>query len=91
MRNSDGQVVLISTATATHAPLIPLGLDLGQIFVPSGSLINAPLTATRHLTLQLRSLLKVTGRLDVGRYQLNVKSGLTSAKKQVNRIIIMGP
>jgi myo-inositol 2-dehydrogenase/D-chiro-inositol 1-dehydrogenase len=31
MKNSGAQAVLISTATATHAPLILLGLDLGLV------------------------------------------------------------
>ena len=31
MRNSGAEAVLISTATATHAPLICLGLDLGLV------------------------------------------------------------
>jgi myo-inositol 2-dehydrogenase / D-chiro-inositol 1-dehydrogenase len=31
MRNSGAQAILISTATATHAPLICLGLDLGLV------------------------------------------------------------
>lgn len=31
MRNSGAEAVLISTATATHAPLIMLGLDLGLV------------------------------------------------------------
>jgi hypothetical protein len=40
MRNSGAQAVLISTATATHAPLILLGLELGLVGVPSVSLID---------------------------------------------------
>lgn len=31
MRNSGAEAILISTATATHAPLICLGLDLGLV------------------------------------------------------------
>lgn len=31
LRNSGAEAVLISTATATHAPLILLGLDLGLV------------------------------------------------------------
>lgn len=31
MRNSGAEAVLISTATATHAPLICLGLDIGLV------------------------------------------------------------
>lgn len=31
MRNSGAEAVLISTATATHAPLICMGLDLGLV------------------------------------------------------------
>lgn len=34
LRNSGAEAVLISTATATHAPLILLGLDLGLVGVP---------------------------------------------------------
>lgn len=33
MKNSGAQAVLISTATATHAPLICMGLDLGLVSV----------------------------------------------------------
>lgn len=33
MRNSGAEAVLISTATATHAPLICMGLDLGLVSV----------------------------------------------------------
>lgn len=33
MKNSGAQAVLISTATATHAPLIILGLDLGLVSI----------------------------------------------------------
>ena len=31
MRNSGAEAILISTATATHAPLIHMGLDLGLV------------------------------------------------------------
>ena len=31
MRNSGAVAILISTATATHAPLIHMGLDLGLV------------------------------------------------------------
>lgn len=31
MRNSGAEAVLISTATATHAPLICMGLDMGLV------------------------------------------------------------
>ena len=31
MRNSGAEAILISTATATHAPLICMGLDLGLV------------------------------------------------------------
>ena len=34
MRNSGAEAVLISTATATHAPLIILGLHLGLVSLP---------------------------------------------------------
>ena len=44
MRNSGAQAVLISTATATHAPLILLGLDLGLVGIPSDSLTSLALT-----------------------------------------------
>lgn len=37
MKNSGAQAVLISTATATHAPLICLALDLGLVRVHSSS------------------------------------------------------
>jgi myo-inositol 2-dehydrogenase/D-chiro-inositol 1-dehydrogenase len=35
MKNSGAESVLISTATATHAPLICLGLDLGLVSLSS--------------------------------------------------------
>ena len=35
MKNSGAEAVLISTATATHAPLIIQGLDLGLVSQPS--------------------------------------------------------
>lgn len=37
MKNSGAQAVLISTATATHAPLIHMGLDLGLVSSPMPS------------------------------------------------------
>lgn len=40
LRNSGAEAVLISTATATHAPLIILGLELGLV-----SLMTIDLTA----------------------------------------------
>lgn len=38
MRNSGAEAVLISTATATHAPLICLALDLGLVSDSNGQL-----------------------------------------------------
>lgn len=35
MRNGGAEAILISTATATHAPLICLGLDLGLVSAPA--------------------------------------------------------
>lgn len=40
MKNSGAQAVLISTATATHAPLILLGLDLGLAGHPFDDLVD---------------------------------------------------
>lgn len=37
MKNSGAEAVLISTATATHAPLIIQGLDLGLVSLPSNN------------------------------------------------------
>lgn len=41
MRNSGAEAVLISTATATHAPLICLGLDIGLVSVAMVDLCRA--------------------------------------------------
>ena len=36
MRNSGAEAILISTATATHAPLICMGFDLGLVSLKGG-------------------------------------------------------
>ncbi|XEV01059.1 hypothetical protein FSHL1_006346 [Fusarium sambucinum] len=150
MRNSGAQAVLISTATATHAPLILLGLDLGlhvmcekpisvdvitteevlakakskpelKFLVPfcrryddsyrsakelveSGALGDIHAVETNCLDQQDPTGFFVTFSaqsggifvdmgvhdIDIGRYYLNVKSGLTNPKKQVKRVVAMG-
>ncbi|KAL6922387.1 hypothetical protein FSST1_006413 [Fusarium sambucinum] len=150
MRNSGAQAVLISTATATHAPLILLGLDLGlhvmcekpisvdvitteevllkakskpelKFLVPfcrryddsyrsakelveSGALGDIHAVETNCLDQQDPTGFFVTFSaqsggifvdmgvhdIDIGRYYLNPKSGLTNPKKQVNRVVAMG-
>ncbi|KFZ06248.1 hypothetical protein V501_07592 [Pseudogymnoascus sp. VKM F-4519 (FW-2642)] len=150
MRNSGAEAVLISTATATHAPLICLGLDLG-LHVMCEKPISVDVIATQEVVEKAASkphlkflipfcrryddsfratkLLVKDGSLgeihavestcldqqdptgffvsfsaqsggifvdmgvhdiDTGRYFLDVKSGLTNPKKQVNRVIAMG-
>ncbi|KAJ3463695.1 hypothetical protein MRS44_008481 [Fusarium solani] len=150
MKNSGAQAVLISTATATHAPLIILGLDLGlhvmcekpisvdvitteevlakakskpelKFLVPfcrryddsyraakelveSGSLGEIHAVETNCLDQQDPTGFFVTFSaqsggifvdmgvhdIDIGRYYLDVKSGLSNPKKQVNRVVAMG-
>ncbi|KAH0847489.1 hypothetical protein AYO21_11635 [Fonsecaea monophora] len=150
MRNSGADAVLISTATATHAPLICMALDLGlhvmcekpisvdvitteevlakakskphlKFLVPfcrryddsyraakeavkSGSLGEIHAVETTCLDQQDPTGFFVTFSaqsggifvdmgvhdIDIGRYYLDVKSGLTNPKKQVNRVIAMG-
>ncbi|KAL4893493.1 NAD binding Rossmann fold oxidoreductase [Aspergillus ambiguus] len=150
MKNSGAEAVLISTATATHAPLIIKGLDLGlhvmcekpisvdvtttaevlakatskphlKFLVPfcrryddsyraakqivdSGSLGEIHAVETTCLDQQDPTGFFVTFSaqsggifvdmgvhdIDIGRYFLDVKSGLTNPKKQVSRVIAMG-
>ncbi|CAI6088276.1 unnamed protein product [Clonostachys chloroleuca] len=150
MKNSGAQAVLISTATATHAPLICLALDLGlhvmcekpisvgvitteevlakakskphlKFLVPfcrryddsyraakelveKGDLGEIHAVETTCLDQQDPTGFFVTFSaqsggifvdmgvhdIDIGRYYLNVTSGLKNPKKQVNRVIAMG-
>ncbi|VUC36499.1 unnamed protein product [Clonostachys rosea] len=150
MKNSGAQAVLISTATATHAPLICLALDLGlhvmcekpiavdvitteevlakakskpdlKFLVPfcrrydesyraakemveKGELGEIHAVETTCLDQQDPTGFFVTFSaqsggifvdmgvhdIDIGRYYLNVTSGLKNPKKQVNRVIAMG-
>lgn len=54
MKSSGAEAVLISTATATHAPLICMGLDLG--LVSWATVIQLPRTLTSRSMLCARSL-----------------------------------
>ncbi|KAI6812936.1 hypothetical protein KC340_g16706, partial [Hortaea werneckii] len=127
MRNSGAEAVLISTATATHAPLIMLALDLGLMkqgqdrnadfggedddsfrsakkMVEAGSLGEIHAVETTCLDQQDPTGFFVTFSaqsggvfvdmgvhdIDIGRFYLGVKSGLSNAKKQVNRVIAFG-
>ncbi|KAG6364511.1 hypothetical protein INS49_006112 [Diaporthe citri] len=150
MKNSGAEVVLISTATATHAPLICLGLDLGlhvmcekpisvdvitteevlakakskphlKFLVPfcrrhddscraakemveNGSLGEIHAVETTCLDQQDPTGFFVTFSaqsggifvdmgvhdIDIGRFYLDVKSGLKNPKKHVNRVVAMG-
>ncbi|KAF2014261.1 NAD binding Rossmann fold oxidoreductase [Aaosphaeria arxii CBS 175.79] len=150
MKSSGAEAVLISTATATHAPLICKGLDLdlhvmcekpisvdvitteevlakaaakphlkflvpfcrryddsyrsARTLVESGSLGDIHAVETTCLDQQdptgfFVSFSAQSGGIfvdmgvhdiDIGRYFLNVKSGLQNPKKQVNRVIAMG-
>ncbi|KAI7219921.1 hypothetical protein KC333_g2695 [Hortaea werneckii] len=150
MRNSGAEAVLISTATATHAPLIMLALDLGlhvmcekpisvdvittaevlkksaakpnlKFLVPfcrryddsfrsakkmveAGSLGEIHAVETTCLDQQDPTGFFVTFSaqsggvfvdmgvhdIDIGRFYLGVKSGLSNPKKQVNRVIAFG-
>lgn len=49
MRNSGAEAVLISTATATHAPLICQGLDLGLVSLVAGRVSELKLTDFQHV------------------------------------------
>ncbi|KAI0886894.1 NAD(P)-binding protein [Annulohypoxylon maeteangense] len=147
MKNAGVEAILISTATATHAPLICLGLDLG-LHVMCEKPISVDLIATEEVVAKAKSkphlkfLVPFSRRyddsyraakdminsgsfgeihavdtacldkqddtgffvafseqsggifldmgIDIGRYYLNVTSGLTNPKKQVNRVIAMG-
>ncbi|KAK5055262.1 hypothetical protein LTR84_013012 [Exophiala bonariae] len=149
MRHSGAEAILISTATATHAPLICLGLDLG-LHVMCEKPIAVDVLTTQEVVQkaksnpQLKFLVPFTRRyddsyraakllaekgslgevhavethcidkqdptgnnlflvisggifvdmgihdIDVGRYFLDVKSGLTNPKRQVNRVVAMG-
>ncbi|KAI1455147.1 NAD(P)-binding protein [Annulohypoxylon moriforme] len=150
MKNGGAEAVLISTATATHAPLIHLGLDLG-LHVMCEKPISVDLITTEEVLAKAKSkphlkfLVPFSRRyddsyraakemidsgsfgevhavetslidkqdptgffvtfseqsggifldmgvhdIDIGRYYLNVTSGLTNPKKQVNRVVAMG-
>lgn len=55
MRHSGAEAILISTATATHAPLICLGLDLGLVsFAFLGALGDGGLTSASMLCVRSR-------------------------------------
>ncbi|GLA40621.1 hypothetical protein AnigIFM63309_008455 [Aspergillus niger] len=150
MKNSGAEAVLISTATATHAPLILKALDLG-LHVMCEKPISVDVITTEEVVAKaaskphLKFLVPFCRRyddsyrqakqmvmdgllgdihavesscidqqdptgffvkfseqsggifvdmgvhdIDIGRYYLDVKSGLTNPKKQVNRVIAMG-
>ncbi|EXJ74881.1 oxidoreductase [Cladophialophora psammophila CBS 110553] len=150
MNNSGAEAVLISTATATHAPLICRALDLGlhvmsekpiSVDIITTEQVRAKAAANPHLkflvpfcrryddSYRAAKLLVENGALgeihavettcldqqdpsgffvtfsaqsggifvdmgvhdiDIGRYFLDVKSGFTNPRKQVNRVIAMG-
>ncbi|KAJ4294207.1 hypothetical protein N0V90_007897 [Kalmusia sp. IMI 367209] len=104
MRNSGAEAILISTATATHAPLICLDDDsyrAAKLMVENGTLGNIHAVETTCLDQQDPTGFFVTFSaqsggifvdmgIDIGRYFLDVKSGLKNPKKQVNRVIAMG-
>ncbi|RAH83151.1 NAD binding Rossmann fold oxidoreductase [Aspergillus japonicus CBS 114.51] len=150
MKNSGAEAVLISTATATHAPLIIKGLDLGlhvmcekpiSVDVITTEEVLAKAASKPHLRFlvpfcrrydesyrQVKQMVQdgalgdvhavesscldqqdPTGffvrfseqsggifvdmgvhDIDIGRYYLDVKSGLTNPKKQVNRVVAVG-
>ncbi|KAI0891440.1 NAD(P)-binding protein [Annulohypoxylon nitens] len=150
MKNGGAEAVLISTATATHAPLICKGLDLG-LHVMCEKPISVDVITTEEVLAKAKSkphlkfLVPFCRRydesyraakqmidegqfgeihavetacldqqdptgffvsfsaqsggifvdmgvhdIDIGRYYLNVASGLTNPKKQVNRVTAVG-
>ncbi|KAH0359765.1 hypothetical protein KCU65_g9793, partial [Aureobasidium melanogenum] len=150
MRNSGAQAVLISTATATHAPLICLALDL-DLHVMCEKPISVDIITTEEVVTKsatkphLKFLLPFSRRydesyratklmikngalgeihaveascldpqdensfyvtfsaqsggifvdagihiIDIGRYFLNIDSGIPNPKKQVNRVVAFG-